>query len=523
MQCFAAAARRFVWLPVVVMSALGSVAVEEASAAERRPNVLFLIADDLNNFLGCYGDPRAKTPNIDRLAARGIRFERAYCAFPLCGPSRNSMLTGLYPNSTGIHGNQQIFRQTIPSQLSMPQAFRQAGYFAGRIGKLYHYNVPNSIGTNGHDDPGSWELELNPAGVDRLEEQPKIFSLTPGQYGGALSWYASPKEDRHHTDALNAADAEWVLERCAKQTERPFFLAVGFFRPHTPYVAPKDPYFGYYPESEMPIVRGVKEDQADLPPAALGSYKKDQDQLNDELTRQCVQAYYASISFMDAQVGRVVDALDRLGLAENTIIVFTSDHGYHMGEHGLWQKMSLFEESARVPLLIVAPGRLVGEGAKQGAAANSPVSHVDLFPTLAELCGVTPPKNLQGQSLVPILKDPSAVGRGWAITQVVRGGGLGRATVTRDVGSDGDRYFGYTLRTPRWRYTEWDEGRQGRELYDHETDPKELKNLADDAGHGLTVVELSEKLRAAAKQTFPPSGVTPEIKPAVWAPNLTEP
>lgn len=201
---------------------VGSALAARTSAADR-PNVLFLISDDLNNFLGCYGDPRAKTPNIDRLAARGVRFDRAYCAFPLCGPSRNSMLTGLYPNSTGIHGNGQIFRQTIPTQHSMPQAFRLSGYFAARIGKLYHYNVPNSIGTNGHDDPGSWEVELNPAGVDRMEEQPQIFSLTPGQFGGTLSWLASPKSDEHHTDSLNAEDAEWVLERCAKRKDRPFF------------------------------------------------------------------------------------------------------------------------------------------------------------------------------------------------------------------------------------------------------------------------------------------------------------
>ena len=270
-----------------------------------RPNVLFLIADDLNNLLGCYGDPRAKTPNIDRLAARGVRFDRAYCSFPLCGPSRNSMLTGLYPNSTGILANAQIFRQTIPSQHSMPQAFRLSGYFAARIGKLYHYNVPKSIGTNGHDDPGSWELEMNPAGVDRLEEEPQIFTLLPGQFGGTLSWYASPKSDEHHTDGLEAEDAEWVLERCAKRKDRPFFLAVGFFRPHTPMSRPRS-ISTCIPAKDMPVVQGVKEDQADIPPAGLASYKREQDKLTDDLRRQALQAYYASISFMDAQVGRVV-------------------------------------------------------------------------------------------------------------------------------------------------------------------------------------------------------------------------
>ena len=497
-----------------------------AAAAERRPNVLFIMSDDLNNFLGCYGDQRAKTPNIDRLAARGVRFDRAYCSFPLCGPSRNSLLTGLYPNSTGIQVNAQIFRQTIPTQQSLPQAFRLSGYFAARIGKLYHYNVPRSIGTNGHDDPASWELETNPAGVDRLEEEPQIFTLTPGQFCGTLSWYASPKSDEHHTDGLMAEDAEFVLQRCAKRKDRPFFLAVGFFRPHTPYVSPKDPYFGWYPEREMPLVEHVKEDQADIPRAGLASYNKEQDQLTDDLRRQCVQAYYASISFMDAQVGKVVASLDRLGLADNTIIVFTSDHGYHMGEHGLWQKMSLFEESSRVPLLIVAPGI-----AKAGSAAQAPVSQVDLFPTLAELCGVKPPANLQGQSLVPMLKDPGHVGRGWALTQVTRGGGVrktpGPAAGTTAVKPAGNRllgrFFGYSLRTPRWRYTEWDEGHEGRELYDHGADPRELTNLADQTEYADTVEELSKQLHAAAKATFPPNGKTPEVQPGLWAPNVTDP
>ncbi|HVJ67795.1 MAG TPA: sulfatase [Caulifigura sp.] len=486
-------------------------------AADARKNVLFVISDDLNNLLGCYGDPLAKTPNIDKLAKRGVLFEKAYCTFPLCGPSRNSMLTGLYPNSSGILQNGQVFRQTIPDQLSLPQAFRQQGYFAARIGKLYHYNVPNSIGTNGHDDPGSWELELNPAGVDRLEEHPKITSLTPNQFGGTLSWYASPAAEAKHTDALEAEDAEWVLERCAKKKDRPFFLAVGFFRPHTPYVSPKS-YFDLHPEKSMPVVQGVKEDQADLPAAALGSYKKEQDKLTDDTRRQARQAYNASISFMDAQVGKVVAALDRLGLSDNTVIVFTSDHGYHVGEHGLWQKMSIFEESARVPLLIVAPG-----GTK-GGVAKSPVSHLDLFPTLAELCGVKAPSNIQGQSLAPMLKDPSAVGRGWALTQVTRGGGQARAAVTTNVGAEGKRFFGYSLRTPRWRYTEWDEGAKGRELYDHDADPKELTNLADRPDHAKTVEELSKQLREAARTTYPPSGKTPEItEKGMWAPLLVDP
>ncbi len=197
---------------------------------------------------------------------------------------------------------------------------------------------------------------MNPAGVDRLEEHSKIFTLVPRQFGGTLSWYASPSSDEHHTDAIQASDAEWVLERCAKRQDRPFFLAVGFFRPHTPYVAPREPWFEMYPESSMPVVEGVDQDRQDIPAPALSSAKKEQDSMTDDQRRQARQAYLASISFMDAQVGKILDALDRLNLSDNTIVVFTSDHGYHMGEHGLWQKMSLFEESARVPLIIAAPG-----------------------------------------------------------------------------------------------------------------------------------------------------------------------
>jgi iduronate 2-sulfatase len=475
-----------------------------------RRNVLFLISDDLNTMLGCYGDPLAKTPNIDRLAARGVRFDRAYCTFPLCGPSRNSMLTGLYPDSTGIQANALIFRQTIPGQLSLSQAFRQHGYFAGRIGKLYHYNVPNSIGTNGHDDPGSWELELNPAGVDRLKEHPQITTLQPNQFGGTLSWYASPHPDPEHTDALMAKDADWVLERCARDRSRPFFLAVGFFRPHTPYVAPKNPWFDMYDVSAMPVVDGIEDDRKDIPAPALASGKAEQDRMSESQRREVRQAYLASVSFMDAQVGVVLDSLDRHGLTDSTVIVFTSDHGYHMGEHGLWQKMSLFEESSRVPLLIAAPGI-----SSPGTVAAAPVSHVDLMPTLADLCGVTPPDNVQGQSLVPILQDVSTTGRGWALTEVTRGGG-NRPNAPAP-------FRGYSLRTSRWRYTEWDEGRKGRELYDHETDPRELTNLAESADHAGIVADLSQQLQTAAADTRPPDGKIPEVQPGLWAPLLVDP
>ena len=480
----------------------------QAAEASQPRNMLFIVADDLNTMLGCYGDPLAKTPNLDRLAARGVRFDRAYCSFPLCGPSRNSMLTGLHPNATGILANSQIFRQTIPGHPSLPELFRRNGGFAARVGKLYHYNVPASIGTAGHDDPASWEAAFNPAGVDHLEEEPRIFSLRPGQFGATLSWFASPAPDAAHTDGLVAARAEQILAECAADRTRPFFLAVGFFRPHTPYVAPRG-YFDLYPEDEMPVATGVAEDRADIPPAALESGHREQDEMTDEQRRQARQAYAASISFLDAQVGRVITALDRLGLTDDTVIVFTSDHGYHMGEHGLWQKRSLFEESARVPLLIVWPGKT-----PVGGVASAPVSHVDLYPTITAGCGLSAPPGLPGQDLAPILSDPAKPGRNWAVTQVTRPG----------IKKEGTPPFsGYSLRTPRWRYTEWYEGQRGRELYDHDADPRELVNLADAPRHANDVATLAAQLREAVAGTFPASGTTPPLRPETWGPTLDVP
>jgi len=491
--------------------AIGCLALAAAAAEPARPrNVLFIVADDLNAALGCYGDPLAKTPHLDRLAARGVRFERAYCSFPLCGPSRNSFLTGLYPNASGILANAQVFRQTIPEHPSLPELFRRHGGCAVRVGKLYHYNVPASIGTAGHDDPASWEAAFNPAGVDHLEEEPRIFSLKPGQFGGTLSWYASPAPDAAHTDGLIADRAERLLAEFAADRSRPFFLAVGFYRPHTPYVAPQG-YFAGYPAAEMPVVTGVAEDRGDIPAAALQSGHREQDEMTDELRREAQQAYRASISFLDAQVGRVIAALDAHGLADETVVVFTSDHGYHLGEHGLWQKMSLFEESCRVPLLVVWPGRT-----NPGGAAGAPVSLVDLYPTLAAGCGLVAPPGLPGQDLAPILADPRTAGRNWALTQVTRGRRKKSESVSESFG-------GYSLRTPRWRYTEWDEGRQGRELYDHDADPHELTNLADAAAHAADVAALSAQLREAVAATFPPSGVVPPLREGTWPPALVVP
>jgi choline-sulfatase len=463
--------------------AIGQIAQHLAAAAEpAKRNVLFLIADDLNCDLHCYGHRQVQSPNIDKLAARGVQFERAYCQFPLCSPSRSSFLTGRRPNETQVLSNPRAgrfssdytgtphFREFIPDTVTLPQLFRTNGYQVARVGKLYHYGVPGQIGTSGLDDRESWEYFVNPAGRDKAEEN-QIFTLIPKSYGGTLSWLSSDGADLEMTDGLSATAAISLLE---EYKDQPFFLAVGFYRPHTPYVAPKK-YFDLYPVDEIELPKLSADDRSHKPEAAY-PIKKQEEAMSDALRRQAMQAYWASISFMDAQVGRVVDALDRLGLADNTLIVMTSDHGYHMYEHGLWQKMTLFENSARVPLVIVAPGAK-GNGSKSASLAEL----VDLYPTLADLCGLAAPNYIDGVTLRPVLGNPSNRVKEAAFTQLGRG-----------------ERSGYSIRTPRWRYTLWDHGKQGEQLFDMQEDFGETTDLAADPKHARTVEELRNRVREYA-------------------------
>jgi iduronate 2-sulfatase len=445
------------------------------------PNVLFLICDDLNCDLSSYGHPLVKSPNIDRLARRGVRFDRAYCQFPLCGPSRASFMTGLYPDQTLVQKNAVYIREHVPNVLTLPQAFRNAGYFAQRIGKIYHYQVPKHIGTSGHDDPYSWNYTINPRGRDKTDES-LIFSLTPGSFGGTLSWLAADGDDFEQTDGIAASEAAEALAGFAK-SKKPFFLAVGLYRPHTPYVAPKK-YFDMYPLEAIRVPEVPVDYHSTLPEPAAKSItnKKQQVNLKIDLARQAIQAYYASISFADAQVGRILRALEETGLSENTIVVFTSDHGYHMGEHGHWQKTTLFENAARVPMIIAGPGV-----SARGVAA-APAEMLDLYPTLTDLCAVERPSYLSGISLVPMLSDLNAKVRESALTQYGTG---------------------YSIRTPQFRYTEWGTaGVHGNELYNHQTDPHEMHNLAMEPQSREQVDELSKLLRARVSDaTKPPQTI----------------
>ena len=453
--------------------------------ASAQPNVLFLICDDLNCDLGCYGHPQVQSPNIDRLAERGVRFANTYCQYPLCGPSRASFMSGLYPDQTLIHRNAIYLREHVPDVKTISQLFRDAGYFATRIGKIYHYNVPKHIGTGGHDDPYSWDHTINPVGRDVFDEA-DIFTLQPGQFGGTLSWLAAEGVDAEQTDGITAAEAIKTLQSHAA-SKKPFYLAVGLFRPHTPYVSPKK-YFGLYPADKIEVPAEPEGYLETIPEPARKSIrrKKDQIELPDDLARQAIQAYHASITFADAQVGRILDALDETGLAGNTIVLFTSDHGYHMGEHGHWQKTTLFENATRVPLIIAGPGVEA-----KGKSTTAPAEMIDFYPTLAELAGLKEkaPKYLPGVSLAPALKDPAARPRRDALSQYESG---------------------YSLRTDRWRYTEWGEGGSaGNELYDHLSDPAEMANLAGKTEHADTVAELSARLRERIAESLKkPEGVT---------------
>jgi iduronate 2-sulfatase len=480
---FLLTARRLVVLTGSVLTAgMMLVAGAQLGAQEAgKLNVLFIAVDDMNNDLGCYGHKQVKSPNIDRLAARGVRFDRAYCQFPLCGPSRASLMTGLRPDTTRVLDNASHFRrQSLPDVVTLSMLFRQNGYFAARVGKIYHYGNPGQIGTDGEDDPLSWDHKINPSGRDKTDEA-KIINYTPRRgLGSSLSLLRADGTDEEQTDGMVASETIKLLEQ---NKDRPFFIAAGFYRPHCPYVAPAR-YFDLYPLDQIALERVSREDLAGVPPPAIASVQPwPWYGVTWEQARESKQAYFATISFVDTQVGRLLEAVERLGLSDRTVIVFWSDHGYHLGDRGLWKKQTLFEESARVPLIIASPGQRA-----RGAASPRTVELLDLYPTLAALCGLKPPENLEGRSLAPLLDDSEAAWDKPAFTQVWRNG-----------------FPGYSVRTERYRYTEWDDGKRGVELYDYERDG-ERKNLAEDADHAAVRAQHKALIERNWANAFRPGG-----------------
>ena len=468
----------------MVIACFLTISVQNADA---KPNVLLVAVDDLNADLGCYGHPLVHSPNVDRLSKRGMRFEKTYCQYPVCNPSRSSFMTGLYPEQTGVLSNAGNFREKNPKLATLSQHFIKHGYFAARVGKIYHYGVPLQIGTDGEDDKASWNKVVNPIGIDRTELD-EVITIRKGAYGGTLSWRIIDSKDEDHTDGKAASAAIQLMEENhPDKTGKPFFLAVGFYRPHTPYVAPAH-HAKHYPLSKINPVPEKPGDRDDIPLAALHD-RPNQRELTIEQKREVIQAYYASTTLMDACLGRVLDALDRLNLTDNTIVVFISDHGYHLGHKGLWQKSDLFEGSARVPMIISVPGMK-----KAGQSTASLAELVDLYPTLSELCNLPKPRHLKGQSLVRVLNEPEATVReaAFTVTRIRK----------RMPGQKGrDRLLGHTIRTKRYRYTEWADRKHGVELYDYEDDPEEITNLARSASHKDILKRMQALMKSTRDQT----------------------
>ena len=465
------------------LSALFLLCLGSLSAAEApRYNVLFLIADDLTyTALSCYGNEVCKTPNIDRLAAEGVRFTRAYCNATYCGPSRASFLSGYYPHATGVLGYTNP-RPQIGDRATLPQHFKNHGAYTARVGKLYHMGVPGGVEDhggdpseeryNGADDALSWTERFNtpgpewraPGDGETLEGNPD--GTKPVMGGNTFVVVEADGDDLVNCDGKTAKKA---AELIATHREERFWLGVGFVRPHVPFVAPR-PYFEpFKPYEKLSLPPKLPGDWDDIPKAGINYKTSENMKMDERRQKKAVGGYYASVAYLDAQVGVVLDALEKSGRKDETIIVFTSDHGYHLGEHDFWAKVSLRDESSGVPLIIRVPG-------VKPAVCESFVELIDLYPTLAALCGLPAQERLQGKDLSPLLDDPS---------RSVRGAAFSVAPMRE----------GFLLRTAEYAYIQYGEdAAKGIELFDVAKDPGQFRNLAADPAHAGTVAEYRERM-----------------------------
>ncbi len=502
MHSFNSSIRFFVMLALAVTAiAAAPLCLAQAKGTER-PNVLFIAVDDLRPDLGCYGVKHIHSPNIDKLARGGTVFTRAYCQQAVCSPSRTSVLTGRRPDTTKVYDLQTHFRIHLPDVITLPQHFKQQGYHTQSMGKIFH---------SGLDDPQSWSVESyspkartyhKPESLRIVEELETKYKAegTPYQQevvqrdektGAVLKLKRTGKmargpawEDPDVADNVLAdgAIADKAVETLREVKGKTFFLAVGFLKPHLPFIAPAK-YFDLYPAAGIRLAANPFAPK-DVPPIAMhdsAELRNYSDMpkvgpVSEAKARELVRAYQAASSFTDAQIGRVLDELERLGLREKTIVVLWGDHGWHLGEHGIWCKHSNFEVATRVAMIISAPGQ---KNAGKSTAALS--EFVDIYPTLCELAGLPLPEGLEGTSLVPVMNDP---GRPWkkaAFSQYPR-----------------QKVMGHSIRTDRYRYTEWAEPGQepvGVELYDHQTDPAENVNIAGLAENKELVAKLSKMLK----------------------------
>ena len=444
-----------------------------------RPNVLFIISDDLTaTALSCYGNTVCKTPNIDRLASQGTRFTKAYCQGTYCGPSRASFMSGYYPHAIKMLGYGSP-RPAIGERATWAQHFKNNGYHTARVSKIFHMGVPGGIekGTDGADDPASWTERFNSAGPewkapgDGETLENNADGRKPGPVGGnTFVVVEADGNDLVHSDGKTAAKA---VELIKQNRDKPFFLGVGFVRPHVPFVAPRKDYTDFLPYSRMQLPPKLKDDWADIPKAGI-NYKTSKNMKMD-LRRQkkAVGGYYASVAFMDRMVGQVLNGLKEAGLEDNTIVIFTSDHGYHLGEHDFWAKVSLHDESAAVPLIIRMPG-------KKPAVCHSLVELLDLYPTLSNLCGLEVPKHLQGKDISKMMTDPAKEVRSAAFS--VNG-------------------KGFLLREQDWAYIAYGKNGQGdEELFDMKQDPKQFTNLAKDPKHAQIIARFQKQMATKLRE-----------------------
>jgi iduronate 2-sulfatase len=458
--------------------AIGVLSVEVTVGAEKptRFNVLFIISDDLTaTALSCYGNAVCETPNIDRLAARGTRFTQAFCQGTYCGPSRASFMSGYYPHATGVIDYKNP-RPQIGDRPTWSQHFKNNGYYAARVSKIFHMGVPGGIEEGGHgaDDAASWSERFNSPGPEwkapgtgeTLEGNPD--GSRPVMGGNTFVVVEADGDDLVHSDGRTAAKAVALIESHKSET---FFLGVGFVRPHVPFVSPRSYYEPFLPYDKMELPEKYPNDWDDIPKAGINYKTSENMKMDIRRQKKAVGGYYASVRYMDAQVGKVLDALEAANLNEKTIVIFTSDHGYHLGEHDFWAKVSLRDESAAVPLIISVPG-------KKAAVCHSLVELLDLYPTLSGLCGLPSQDRLQGKDISPMLDDPNH-------------------EVREAVFSVAPMREGFLLRDHDWSFIQYEEDASGgMELFDLKKDPKQYTNLAHQADYASQLTKMQEKLSA---------------------------
>jgi choline-sulfatase len=450
---------------------------KRSASASGKPNVLFIIADDLRDYVGWMGGhPQAKTPNMDRLAKLGMRFTNAHCNYALCNPSRTSLLTGMMPSSSGVFGNEQDWRRSvqIAGKPTLPEHFKALGYATAAGGKIFHANHGGPEGKlagwhggrRGFEQDAAWDVRFPEAGT----QIPDLPVHTGQNFNGLNIWHWDWGQiDVPDELTDDGAVVSWASDQLRKKSSKPFFLAVGLYRPHSPWYVPKA-YFDMFPIETIQLPEVKTDDLADMPAFAKTHDKPGSH--HDEIVKhgkwkEAVQAYLANVAFCDAMLGRVIEALEAGPNAKNTIVVFTSDHGWYLGEKHMWHKGKLWEETTRVPLSILAPGVT-----QPDTVSSEPVSLIDLYPTLCELTKTKAPEHLDGSSLAPLLRDPAAKSPRPAIT--VMGGG-GKAS--------------YAARTDQWRYIRYADGSE--ELYDHLTDPHEWTNVAADPANELLKKDIA--------------------------------